>query len=162
MTSILHLCFVLFFFLLEGCYLSSGMDIERSSMKVTVKSSGVEVKDFNKELVERRLLSAEQINNILRFYPHRLVLPFEMIKELDSRGGIRGLKISKVLIPSEALSLGLYMNDILTAFGKKLAYSPNDFSAFLVELSSFGQSSITLERSGKPHKIIYNCEDCRK
>lgn len=144
--------------LIAGC--AAGSDQEppqttrRGRFRVSVESNGKPVADFNDKLVHRVELQPREVQRLFpkgRATPN---LPFKAKKVFDSRGSVRGLKITGIK-GAPAPSFGLVENDLVTAVGRRQAKSPDAFMQLFQDLEKDKQSSLTLERSGKPHKILF-------
>ncbi|MCB0324678.1 MAG: hypothetical protein KDD69_13945, partial [Bdellovibrionales bacterium] len=51
--------------------------------------------------------------------------------------------------------IGLQENDVLTAVGIRLVKRNQDLQALFADLQRDKQATLTLERNGQPHKILY-------
>lgn len=122
---------------------------------VTVSSGGKELRDFSAPLVHRVSLKKGTVAEILKFWPKRLDLPFDGTTERDNRGKVMGVRITSVKPKRDLKSLGLRKGDLLTAAEQKLMTTTRDFIQVFDALKQSGLGTVTLERDGKPHKILY-------
>ena len=122
---------------------------------VTVSSGGKELQDFSTPLVHRVSLKQRTIDEILKFWPKRLDLPFDGTAERDNRGKVMGLRITTLKPKRDLGALGLKKGDLLTAAEQKLMTTPRDFIHVFDSLKESGLGTITIERDGVPHKILY-------
>ncbi len=159
--SFTRLCGLLIFgTLLTGC-VSGSADKEpeivgrTGEFAVTVTSGGKELRDFSAPLVHRVSLNKQTVDEILKFWPKRLDLPFDGTAERDNRGKVMGLRITAVKPKRNINALGLRRGDLLTAAETKLIATPRDFIQVFDALKQSGLGTVTLEREGKPHKILY-------
>jgi len=121
--------------------------------KVTVYQDGREVKDFNNPLVVRVNVSPALLASLAHAPTE---LPFNAVRENDNHGKAKGLRIhSGKAGPAGAMSLGLKERDLVTAVGQKRIEKLEDFRLLASELNATKMASVTLERDGKPHKILY-------
>ena len=122
---------------------------------VTVSSGGKELRDFSAPLVHRVSLKKRTVEEMLKFWPKRLDLPFDGAAERDNRGKVMGVRITSIKPKRDLKSLGLRKGDLLTAAEQKLMTTPRDFVQVLDSLKQSGLGTVTIERDGKPHKILY-------
>jgi hypothetical protein len=125
--------------------------------KVSVYSGGKEVKDFNTQLIHRVDISPEQLKRVFGADDRQLRLPFTGTGEKDRFGKIAGVRVGRFQSPEGGpQAFGLKNQDLITAIGVQRATSIDDFRRLGKELSTTKSSSITLEREGRPHKILYS------
>lgn len=127
--------------------------IREGEFKVSVKSAGEEVEDFQTSLVHRIVLS-EEIRKL-----SAAELPFELSLQRDFSGGLQGIKVGDKSGQEKAslAVIGLLDRDVITAIGRNMAKDVSQLSAFLKVLPHLSQeeSSMTLLRRGQPHKVIF-------
>lgn len=120
--------------------------------KVSVYQDGKEVKNFQTPLVQRVNISNAMLSSLAKAPGD---LPFNGVKEKDNRGKITGLRIHSGKSAQAAMALGLKEKDLVTAVGQKRIQQMEDFRLLAKELNATKTASLTLERDGKPHKILY-------
>ena len=127
--------------------------IEREhDYKVSVYQDGKEVKNFQAPLVQRVDISNAMLNALAKAPGD---LQFNGVREKDNRGKISGLRIHAGKGAQAVSALGLKEKDLVTAVGQKRVQQMEDFRFLAKELNETKTSSLTLEREGKPHKILY-------
>ncbi len=126
-----------------------------SEFKVRVVSGGEVQRDLEQELVHRVELSKEDIRTALRSWPTSLQIPFSGKVQRDAQGELIGVNLSATTQTSMLPRLGLEDNDLLTAVGKKRAESIKDLYFLFEALADKNFASVTVQRNGKPHKILY-------
>jgi hypothetical protein len=144
--------------LLAGCSSGSRVregDIERTSgFQVSVHSNGREVKNFEQELVHRTTLSRQALIELQRYAKNETLT----VPRKDERGGFEGLKVRSG-VPRPILdTLGLRSGDVVTALGTRKVEPSSSFEEYLLAIGSLSDSSLTFERRGVPHKVIYSIE----
>ncbi len=141
--------------LTTGCGASSAdkLEIQRGhDYQVSVYSDGKEVKDFKTALVQRLILSPQAIAALSR---NQRPLPVAGKQERDNRGQTSGVRISAGDNPRGLAMFGFRERDLLTAVGARRAESIDDLRSIVSVLTREKVASVTLERNGKPHKILY-------
>ena len=123
---------------------------------VSVYSDGKEVKDFNSALVERLIISRQAID-ILN--SKQTQIPVSGKPERDNRGQSAGVRISTGVNPKGLSMFGFREKDLLTAVGNRRAESIDDLRYISPTLEKGKVATVTLERNGKPHKILYYLSD---
>lgn len=122
--------------------------------KVSVTSGGREVKDFNEKLVQRVAIGPDQVEEVLKMWPEKVLVPFDGVAARDGRGKVMGVRVGKMRSGSPT-NLGLRPGDIVTAVNAKHASTVRDLGYLFVALREQKTASLTFEREGKPHKILY-------
>ena len=131
------------------------LEKREGDFKVSVASNGKAVSNFNEQLVHRVTLSPAELKKVFVKPPKDIRLPFTAQKIFDGRGGIKGVKVTNFRANGGSSSFGLEENDIVTAFGRNHAKSPSDFWLLYQELMKESTATVTLERKGQPHKILF-------
>lgn len=121
--------------------------------KVSVTSNGRAVEDFQENLVNRvdvsdTLLAAE----VARF---RKKQPLQGAPEKDNRGKIAGLRIRSIDPASGMWTQALRTGDVVTAVERKKVTRVADLSDVLITLKAKQLATLTFERSGRPHKVLF-------
>ncbi len=144
----------------SGCSMMSLSDSEPIQSKrtgqfeVSVTSGGEKVSNFHTPLVHRVTVSTRELDAFLAPDRKTILLPFKARKVRDLKGEVKGIRV--VQIDSvKTNSLGLRDNDLLTAVGRVHLKQPQDMSLLFSDLQREKQATLTLEREGKPHKILY-------
>ena len=156
----LLLCVILY-----GCSISQDDETLRpqplkgSGMKVSVSTNGTPVKNFQDSLVHRIDLTALELARFQNPHTQRLQLPFTAQPERDGRGKTMGVRIPKGSDSKQVAKLGLKPDDLITAVGRKIAHQTEDLSNLFVELRKKKMSSMTVERNGVPHKLLFYLAD---
>lgn len=146
---------------LTGCSASNDnqsipeLEQRRSGFKVSVETGGKPVADFSTQLVHRVVLTPEQIDTVMASWPDRLYLPFEAQPDRDTWGKICGIKVTRMKSDSNLPNLGLKLGDRVTAVGVSHTKESRDLWKLFDQLRRNSEASLTLEREGKPHKILY-------
>ncbi len=122
--------------------------------KVSVSTDGEDVSNFKTPLVHRVSVTPQELRRYLSAERNALVLPFQARKVRDLKGGVKGIRVVKI-ISGKRTALGLLENDLLTAVGRKHLSGLQDLGKLFSQLQTEKQASLTLEREGKPHKILY-------
>ena len=91
---------------------------------------------------------------MLKEWPEKFTAPFDGIAARDGRGKVMGVKVGKVR-PGALTDLGLRQGDIVTAVNAKHASTVRDLGYLYVSLREEKTASLTFEREGQPHKILY-------
>lgn len=147
-------------FLLSSCAFlqpdpSSDFQQKRSGeFKVSVSTDGEQVSNFRTPLVHRVSVSPRELRAYLSEDRQALVLPFQARRVRDLKGGVKGIRVVKILSGKRS-ALGLIQNDLLTAVGRQHLSGLQDLGTLFTVLRTEKQASLTLEREGKPHKILY-------
>lgn len=126
--------------------------------KVSVSTDGKPVEDFKQPLVHRIRVRPAELRSISGAQGKAMSLPFNAKRVIDLQGKIKGIRVLNVRPPYGTQVLGLQNNDLITAVGLRHVDHPNDFSLLFNQLRSEKQATMTLERDGKPHKILYYLE----
>jgi hypothetical protein len=142
-----------------GCSAANPNLIREDSYRVSIKSNGVEQKDFNQQLVHRLSVKSSELKLMSANGQENLLLPFSFESSLDLSGNLSGLKIKSTKTYPGVNSLGLQPGDLITAFGLVKPNGRSDFWKLFVDLNKDKQASITLQRAGRPHKILYYVEN---
>lgn len=124
-----------------------------SEMQVSVSTNGKPVQNFETALVHRISVPKKFASNLL--VSSAKGIPLKTAPEKDQNGKITGLRIRSSQDSSVLSTLGLQPNDLITAIGQKHAEKPTDLVDLFQSLVQTKEFSITLERSGMPHKILY-------
>ena len=82
-------------------------------------------------------------------------LPADGVSELDREGRVTGVRIVASKRGGNPALIGLREKDLVTAVGMKPMRRIEDLRALALDLECEKASSLTLERNGKPHKILY-------
>lgn len=164
-----HICVVLALFVAaanSGCSASSGraglapgnpgsqLD-DNGRFKVSVVTNGREVKDLNQDLVHRVAISRAQVDSILESWPAQFRKIGQTRDEYDSQGKYMGLRIAGPSTGAPVPVLGLRDRDVITAVGPKPVRAEGDMLALFKDLKQSGRATMTIERSGMPHKFLY-------
>ncbi len=123
--------------------------------RVTVSSGGQAVDNHAEELVHRVELTPQQIKDFLGALGAAGQMPLQGKTELDNQGKPTGYRIKQLDARSPFSLLALRQGDLVTAVGTKHVKNPSDIVAVFDQLNARRNSSITIERGGKPHKILY-------
>ncbi|MFN8392420.1 MAG: PDZ domain-containing protein [Bdellovibrionota bacterium] len=152
----LHITFLLSFMAFVGCSSNPpepNYEVRADhQFKVSVYSDGREVKDFNAPLVHRVDLTAAQLAQI---GGTPMKLPFQASSEKDGLGKVSGVRVLRPKAGDNPSMLGLQEKDLVTAVGTVRVKSVDDFRTLFDQLRGSKSASITVERQGKPHKILY-------
>jgi S1-C subfamily serine protease len=133
-----------------------GAIISQSDYKVSVRTNGAAVTNFNQELVHRVPIPEAAAKTGQRTPPGKGRLPFSAKAEKDQFGKIAGLRVTQVDAKAPpGAAFGLKNGDLVTAVGKKLATSPSDFRIIYEDILSKREASITVLRKGSPHKLLF-------
>lgn len=139
--------------------------LERGDLKVSVRTNGKPVTNFQTPLVHRVEMTAVQ--SLVYFDPKsgRLQLPFIAQAEHDDRGKTTGIRVVRRSSPAGTSStpgagndpakLGLADKDLITAVNHTKVSEPTDIAALFTELRKSRTASMTIERGGVPHKILF-------
>ena len=141
--------------LLSSCSSSESpqWEVERDRRyEVSVYSDGKQVKDFNKELGHRVELTPSVVSSMEQ---QGRRLPFDGRSEHDARGNIVGIRIASTKQSVSPAFLGLREKDLITAVGLRRVRKSDDVRQLFSELAQSKTSTLTLERDGRAHKIIY-------
>jgi len=123
---------------------------EQGGFRVSVKSNGREVKDFESDLVHHVLLNSGKVAEAKTEL--RAVSAQDAVDQFGKRYGFR--------ISGSSDTLGLRPRDIVTATGKKSAPTLEDLVTLVGTLpkgtAEAGEApiSFTFDREGRPHKTI--------
>ncbi len=123
----------------------------RHDYQVAVYSDGKEIKDFNQSLIHRMDITPKVV---AAMSASGSTLPFDGKPEKDARGNVTGVRVANARGTNLAL-LGLRDKDLVTAVGNSRARSIGDLKKVFIELKTQKSASLTIERSGKPHKMFY-------
>lgn len=129
--------------------------IEREgAFKVTVQSGGRNLNNFEHELVHHVSLNRVKLSELQRFaHSEKIAIP-----KSDVRGGFMGLSV-RPGIPRNILELlGVGPGDIVTALGTKRTDADTSLEKFLLSLGGAPEASLTFERKGEPHKVLFLVE----
>lgn len=142
-----------------GCYRQSEQpEPERTHrFEVSVKTGGEAVKDFNTSLVHRIILNKDEFNALLLRTRNKQNVTFVFSPDRDSKGGVKGLKVSRAE-QRYATMLGFGQGDLITAVGKAQMKNQDPLRVLLNDFQATKKATLTLERNGKPHKILYYLE----
>lgn len=147
-----------------GCAPSASSLIERQPVvqpkptgefKVSVAVDGKSVNDFSTELVHRMQVTPQEVKRLAATLPKRVNVPFGSVPEVSFTGDSVGFRLTPKRSSSESLTLGLRAGDVVTAINKTHPSSVLDFRELISSLQSDKRASITILRSGEPHKILY-------
>ena len=118
---------------------------ERSGeYRVSVSSSGRELKDFSKPLVHRMQITPEQLLEIFDAQAEVLRLPFKGKRIYDNRGGVKGLRIVQSGSGEKRTVLGIRHNDLLTSIGKSHTKGLSDLWILYEALRTNHRATLTL------------------
>lgn len=155
-----RMCFVALSMALVACapkaqpYGGSRGSLDRQ-FKVSVESGGQEIRDFEKSLVHRVVLSSAQVSSALSDWPQSIQLPLVTRPELDSAGGLKGFRVMNKLSTPGLSDLGLERGDVITGVGKRPIAELRELGVVFESVRENKLISITFEREGKPHKSFY-------
>lgn len=130
------------------------IQIQRSGMTVSVQSGGRPIEEFEQNLIARVDLAAEDVVRIAE-QNERPLYQFGPIR--DNQGRIYGIRVAKILTRSNPLKLTV--GDIVTAVGQTKTTVPHEFADIWTAQLHNSMVTTTIERSGKPHKLIYYLPD---
>jgi hypothetical protein len=133
--------------------------VQQHRFRVSVASGGKVVENPSDELVHRVGLTRANIRAYMNSSKGTGNLPFTARTEYDSRGKPMGLRILQLNRESSLSFLGLKEKDLVTAIGPRLISEPQHILYLFDDLSKSKRSSMTVERSGKPHKILYELQE---
>ena len=142
-----------------ACSLSSAPnDIQHTgNFEVTVRSNGREVKNFNQELVHHLTMSRSSLAELQDYSKREAIAT----PRRDSRGAFQGLKVRSQVPRTVLQELGIMPGDVVTAFGTKKVEADMSFEEFLLSFDALDEASLTFERKGEAHKVIYSLESPR-
>ena len=123
--------------------------------EVSVKSGSSDVKNFEQSLVHRVELKKRDLDVMMSSMPDGINIPFSSSPQRDIRGGVTGLKLHSLGGSQNLPNLGLREGDLLTAVNKDHIRDLKDLSKLVGALKAENAASMTLERGGQPHKILY-------
>lgn len=149
--SLLLPCFTL---LLTSCAASTKLD--RDPARFSVSVNGEPAAAYNSPLVHRVSMTERQLALLLPG-PRGLILPFTGTVHRDGAGAIMGVQLSGMRTGNYPV-LGLREGDIITAVNTTPARQIEDISELLHTLRAQRTASMTLLRTGRPHKILYYLE----
>lgn len=155
------LALVLISSLLAGCSTTEEVKVEPVTGKngeryqVSVSAGGREIRDFSTPLVHRLSLPSRAVDQMLKAWPDRVDVPFDGSTARDTRGKVMGVKVARLRSTQATELLGLRQGDIVTAVNAKRATTVRDMGVLLNELREKKSATLTLEREGRPHKILY-------
>lgn len=140
----------------SGCSNSASTpkwEVQRGrSYDVSVYSDGKEVKDFNKELIHRVELPARVVASLSQQGSR---LPIDGRTERDGRGNVTGIRVITSKQGASPAVLGLRDKDLITAIGARRVRQTEDLRTLFTSLAKDKSTTLTLEREGRPHKILY-------
>jgi len=113
--------------------------------KISVKSGGEEMKDLDSQLLHRKDLSQAELKALR--VAAGMVTGTDALDQKGKRYGIR-------LRSRDLSALGLQPEDVITAVGEKTSPTRGDLEQFFREIPKTGESRMTFDRRGTPHKII--------
>lgn len=119
---------------------------------VTVVSDGEKVSDFNRDLIHRININSKQLDKLKGEINDANKLNLTIDKTLA--GEIVGIS---VVASDYALleTLGLEQEDLITAVNKTRANNTSAIQLFIPTLEADSKASITIQRRGQPHKLLY-------
>lgn len=123
--------------------------------RVSVSSGGREIKDFEKTLVHYIEIPRAKVEEVVRPWPKGLNLGLIGRVDKDMRGGVAGLKLRMGGSGVSGAELGLQDNDLVTSVEAKRVTDIRGFYPLFAALLKEGKASLTLDRSGVPHKVFY-------
>lgn len=124
------------------------------SFRVSVESGGKPIENFEENLIHRITLTDKDVDTALASPSGGLNLPFELTRELDSTGAIKGLRVVSIQPGRGSLALGFRRGDVVTAVNKIHLKQPSELRTVFESMRERKLVSITLERAGVPHKIL--------
>jgi general secretion pathway protein C len=127
--------------------------------RVSVASGGKVVENPSDELVHRVAITPANMRAIINSSKDQGKVPLNGRAEYDNRGKPMGLRILQLNRESSLSSLGLKEKDLVTAIGPRLVSEPQHILYLFDDLRKSKRSSMTIERSGKPHKILYELQE---
>ncbi len=120
--------------------------------KVSVTTDGEEVGDFSTNLIHHINVRPKQleITQSKWFNTENI----ESVTEYTAAKEVIGFRL--VVYRSEVAEvLGLKQGDLITAVGKVLGEDIADMRALFRDLNTTGKATLTMQRDGKPHKMLY-------
>lgn len=136
-----------------ACSSKPTYELVPGEFEVSVKADGKAVSNHEQKLVHRVELAQKDLDQVMSTWPERLNIPFSSEAEKDVRGDVVGLRLS--WSGSALPTLGLQDGDVLTAVGKRHAQNLRDLSGVIFALENRELASVTIERQGQPHKLLY-------
>jgi len=143
-------------FLVLACSCSSSARSSRR-FEVTVSENGKKVSDLSKQLVHRIGFSASELEDIFGTNSSEMEQSLSLRTQLDHLRRVTGLEVSGEgrKLTDEARELGLMNGDLVTAVGLSRVKNTVDFWQMYESLKKQGSATITLQRQGDAHKILY-------
>lgn len=129
--------------------------------RISVAAQGEAVENPQQKLVHYIGLTSAQLERFTASDGVGLGSSRMVRVEYDARGEPAGLRVLRGGAKGDLGILGLEEDDLLTAFGKKSASSPEDFRQFCRGLLQRQRDSMTILRRGVPHKLLYFLRDRR-
>ncbi len=154
-------CFFLIICILSACaaHTTGEENIEPAAaerkFRVSVTAGGKRIDTPGEELVHRIYLNADSVHAFVKS-GKKLKEPLVAHVEEDDKGRVIGVRVAQFSPLSALGKLGLKEGDVVTAVGKNLVQKPDDVLQVFDELDREKHGSITVERRGKPHKILIN------
>lgn len=144
---------------LVSCSASSSRH-KRGRFEVTVVEDGKTVSDTSKQLVHRMVISKSNLKSSFGATPEEMQALLNINAQLDAYQRVAGLEVlgrspSSETASKQAGNLGLQYGDMVTAVGKNRVIDPVDFWGVYEALKIEKKATITLQRRGDAHKILY-------
>lgn len=132
--------------------------IGKSNYKVSVRTDGGDIKNFETALVHRMYYKPAELDALKHDWPDSFSKQLKGTPEFDTLGKLMGVRIVATSGASSKEMLGFKLGDLITAAGTTHIGSLDQLDTVLSDLSAKRQASITLVRNGQPHKILYYLE----
>lgn len=132
--------------------------IGKAKYKVSVRTAGGDIQNFESELVHRIYYRAAEFSALQADWPASLHKNLKGTPEYDTLGKPMGVRIVATFGRTSKDLLGFKIGDLITAAGTTHVSSLDQLDVFLKQLSDKKLASITLVRNGQPHKILYYLE----
>lgn len=143
-----------------GCSLQNGSDVgpvaRSGEYRVSVSKEGRALSNFEQELVHRVQVTQREIDAVLSKWPAQLNFPFSGVVVPSGASGVLGLRVVfDVSHTAGGFTWGLASGDLITAVGTVPVVKMNDLIKLVSELRSNRRASLTVQRDGVPHKVLY-------
>lgn len=150
MSFKLQLCIALVVFV--GCSSSQPTIEQTGNYKITVLNDGEAVADFNKELVHRVFLTQPQIEALEQKFNQPDTIKLKNEKSLaEDIVGVFPISSDVQLFRTLAFERG----DVLTAVNRQRISAESFAKLFFESLKQNQETTMTIQRRGMPHKLIY-------
>lgn len=126
-----------------------------SRFKVSVVTDGHAVKNLNQDLVHRITIPPAKVDQFISGWPEQLQRLGGTKVEYDSQGKYMGIRVLGGSGNAPVPVLGLSNRDVITAVGTTPVKTENDLLDLFRTLKKSGFVTMTVERSGTPHKYLY-------